>query len=242
MLDEMKTFVQRIQQLRQADRKLRVFGAEKHRYHLQRTLSESELAEFERARGCRLPEDYRVFLQHVGNGDAGPYYGLNSLQKASIERDLSQPFPFTAATDFYGEDNGDENYEPELNAYDDFPGIIELCDMGCATYCYLVVNGPAYGTVWWNDENFHPASERSFHSWYRQWCERKLALIQARALSQQIRRGMSRAQVLAVLGDACSERQSLLEPKTILSAPGVPFTVELNPHGTVIEIKDWPFL
>lgn len=145
------------------------------------------------ARSCRLPADYRAFLQHIGNGGAGPCYGLNSLQKATVERDLRQPFPFTEATDFYGEDNGDDNYEPERNAYDDFPGIIELCDMGCATYCHLVVNGPAYGTVWHKDEDFHPASEISFLSWYQQWSERKLRLLDNQTLSRQLKIGMSKA-------------------------------------------------
>ena len=239
---ELKVLSQQLQQLCAADRKLRVFGAKKHRYQLQPTLSEQEISGFERARGCRLPEDYRAFLGCIGNGGTGPYYGLNPLQEASVERDLSQPFPFTKATDFYGDDNGDENYEPQINAYDNFPGIIELCDMGCATYCYLVVNGPAYGTVWYNDEDFHPVSAINFLSWYQQWIERKLLLLNNQILSRQLKIGMSKAHVREVLGGDWSERQSMIEPKTILSSGQFPFTVEFATTEKLIAIKNWPFI
>ena len=82
---------QQIRQLRKADSKLRVFGAPSHRYRFQSTLSESQLADFECAQNCQLPADYRAFLQLIGNGGGGPYYGIVSLQDAALESDLSQP-------------------------------------------------------------------------------------------------------------------------------------------------------
>ena len=45
----------------------------------------------------RLPDDYRQFLAMIGNGGAGPFYGLEPL--STFGRDLSQPFPVTTATD-----------------------------------------------------------------------------------------------------------------------------------------------
>jgi len=48
-----------------------------------------ELVAFESSNGMQLPEDYRLFLATVGNGGAGPFYGLEPL--GSFGRDLSKP-------------------------------------------------------------------------------------------------------------------------------------------------------
>ena len=71
-------------------------------YSLGPVLSLAEVEEFERAHSCCLPEDYREFLMRVGNGGAGPEWGLSSLgqhfagwgQEECLEddTDLSQPF------------------------------------------------------------------------------------------------------------------------------------------------------
>src|SRR5207247_10746384 len=120
---------------------LRVFGAEHHRYRLGPTLSKAELAAFESANRVPLPEDYRWFLSVVGNGGAGPFYGLEPL--GTFGRDLSRPFPFITATDRLS----DEELE-RLPDRDEYPGILEFCHQGCAIYSYLVVNGPTYVTIW----------------------------------------------------------------------------------------------
>src|SRR5262245_59586756 len=86
-----------LHRLRAADTGLRVFGSEQHRYRLGPVLSEAELVAFERDNAIRLPEDYRRFLSAVGNGGAGPFYGLEPL--STFGHDLSRPFPFVAATD-----------------------------------------------------------------------------------------------------------------------------------------------
>jgi hypothetical protein len=68
---------------------------------------------------------------------------------AAQGRDLSQPFPFTKATDSYSDE--------ELNQWGDceeYPGILEICSRGCAIGFYIVVNGPTYGTMWEGREDF----------------------------------------------------------------------------------------
>ncbi len=44
-------------------------------------LSDSELINFERKNGIRLPEDYRQFLKLVGDGGAGPHKGILPLRQ-----------------------------------------------------------------------------------------------------------------------------------------------------------------
>jgi hypothetical protein len=57
------------------------FGAKSHQYQWNPPASVEEVEEFEQKIGVRLPEEYRDFLLLAGNGGAGPYYGLFSLQK-----------------------------------------------------------------------------------------------------------------------------------------------------------------
>jgi hypothetical protein len=62
------------------------------------TLSESELAAFEKEHRITLPEEYRTFLLEVGNGGLGPGYGLSTLAESaenSPTPDLDKPFPFS---------------------------------------------------------------------------------------------------------------------------------------------------
>lgn len=65
--------------LRLRDGKLERFGAMEHGYLLQRPLPEPMIAEFEDKHRIQLPSEYRHFIGQIGNGGAGPYYGLFRL-------------------------------------------------------------------------------------------------------------------------------------------------------------------
>jgi hypothetical protein len=147
--------------LRAADTSFRVFGSKQHRYRLGQTLSESELAAFESANRIRLPDDYRWFLAAVGNGGAGPFYGVEPL--STFDRDLSQPFRITTATDALALEDLER-----LGERNEYAGILEFCHHGCAIYSYLVGNGAAYGTIWDGREEFYPTG-LAFGVGYRRW-------------------------------------------------------------------------
>ncbi|MBW3596433.1 MAG: SMI1/KNR4 family protein [Planctomycetes bacterium] len=44
-------------------------------------LTESQAAAFEKKYAITMPEDYRQFLTQIGNGGAGPYYGMFKLRE-----------------------------------------------------------------------------------------------------------------------------------------------------------------
>jgi hypothetical protein len=89
--------------------------------------------DFEELHRVRLPPDYRDFLLSIGNGGAGPYYGVFKLgemddgfdYKAWRENDgfigvLSEPFPHTnpwndpsGMPEFDGSRAGDREWEDE---------------------------------------------------------------------------------------------------------------------------------
>jgi hypothetical protein len=182
------------------DAECAVHGASAHRYVLLPVLPEADVAAFERAYGVALPGDFAVFLTQVGNGGAGPGYGLYSLGKAieefkgqqawaeqkgrSLPR-LDHPFPLTASvaialracrrTGFRG------NFQPQVVTAYRLDGILDICHHGCTAYEGLVVCGEQRGCVWnsggpgyrWGA--LGPAGNMDFLTWYEDWLDRSLA-------------------------------------------------------------------
>jgi hypothetical protein len=93
----------------QQDPARRVFGADTHQYRLHPPLSVFTIRAFESKCGTVLPADYRYFITEVGNGGAGPYYGLFpfgehdagdglcSWDEGGLLGDLSAAFPHDSA-------------------------------------------------------------------------------------------------------------------------------------------------
>ena len=83
MKEQLHRIQQKLAQAKAADKDLEVFGASSHKYHLNPPVSEAEVLAFEEKYGISLPEDYRAFVQTIGDVNAqkletmaGPYYGL----------------------------------------------------------------------------------------------------------------------------------------------------------------------
>lgn len=156
-----------------ADRTLKLFGANGHRYLFHAPCSESELARFEARYGIALPKDYRGFLLEVGNGGAGPYYGVFKLGEMDAGHEegpwkegvlvgrLRDPWPHRAEWNLSSEeldvpdglagDEMDADYEARDKRYWDealVAGAFPICHQGCASRDWLVVSGPEAGQVW----------------------------------------------------------------------------------------------
>ena len=140
MKEQLLRIQQKLAQAKAADKDLQVFGADAHKYHLNPPVSEAEVLAFEKKYGVSLPEDYRAFVQTIGDAKAqkldtmaGPYYGLyafgtqvNDLVYDQTETYLKAPCALSpdmtqeewkALSDpllmSEEEDEGFENYEQE---------------------------------------------------------------------------------------------------------------------------------
>lgn len=168
---------ERLRRLGALDAARRVFGAIGHNYVLNPPLDKSILNAFEQQHGISLPDDYRQFLTQIGNGGAGPAYGLFPFGHDDVGRwedtmllgDVGQPFaysePWNLSDEFWkSEPRIDEGMSPEdedrlweewdrreNEAYWNpalMNGAIPICHIGCALRQWLVVHGPQHGYVW----------------------------------------------------------------------------------------------
>jgi hypothetical protein len=152
-------------------------------------LSEDELAAFERDNGVRLPEDYRLFLQIVGNGVDGRSRGFSVLypilplgtwfeepegphaSRRVIRGDLRRPFPLTDAVDYEEQGYPEPGEGPAAGGT--APGKVFVCEIGCGDYWILVVNGPERGNMWVEGYGgYQPIEPRTgFLDWCEHWAD-----------------------------------------------------------------------
>lgn len=132
-----------LRQLRESTAPLKVFGSQVHGFRTYPPLSEEAVCQFEARHCVTLPLEYRGFLIHVGNGGAGPAYGLFKLgemddrfghkpwtENGGFVGMLSLPFPHTGPWNdlseepVYDESREDDlewevEYERQMNAWED---------------------------------------------------------------------------------------------------------------------------
>jgi hypothetical protein len=70
---------ERLLELKRLDPEFKLFGSRGHEYDVYPTLAAEQVDQFERHYRCQLPVEYRAFILSVGDGGAGPHYGLFPL-------------------------------------------------------------------------------------------------------------------------------------------------------------------
>lgn len=195
-VDEFQRLKDLLEQMRTEDPQYRVFGAGRHQYVLNLPQPEVVLQSFEKRHGITLPEGYRRFLAQVGDGGAGPWYGLVSLEQTLEGNNPRRPFP-----------------EVKTNAHrfrGKLPGLLTLCEYGCGIYLCLVVRGEAYGTIWQVEDSYLERVAPSFESWYGQWVEmlrlKALPILANERRIASIQVGMSLEEVIKLYGKSEQKR------------------------------------
>jgi hypothetical protein len=119
-------------------------------------LAEADVQAFERRHGIVLPESYRAFLLHFGNGGEGPpCFGIPKLGEPADDmtpeeervwtelRLVGRPFPFTKPWVW---EDGEASGEGTREQIDH--GSLFIGNNGCGQYWLLIVTGPERGKVW----------------------------------------------------------------------------------------------
>jgi len=230
-LQEIQELAGLVQKIREADKDLRVSGAGDggHEHILRPCLSEEEIKQFEVKHNICLPEDYRLFLQHVGNGGPGPDYGMTSLGEGGYTFKLDEPFTYLEEVDFVKTPGESAN----------FAGILEVSDGGCSYYSYIVVTGPTRGQVWNAHEMGIVPTGLTFSQWYRHWAERALEILANEPLAERIKIGMTRSEVIEVTNSNWNERKG--GEATLFENPRIAAQLYLNEEKVVVRIIRYEF-
>lgn len=180
---------------KEADKDLKTFGAESHQYFLGETLNNDQILDFENEYNITLPEAYKAFLLHIGNGGisyqnsaAGPCYGIFPFGK-NLNEFVENPKQFLKedcklypkmSAEFWKEltENiesdtiSDEDYDSESGKI--FSGILPVSSQGCTYYSALVLNGEFKGRIVNVDidrQKPYFVSELNFLDWYERWLD-----------------------------------------------------------------------
>jgi hypothetical protein len=115
------------------------FGVRWHGFRCEPRASVAYLAEFENRWAITLPAEYRALLMKVGNGCAGPYYGLSPLDEWCAPWLQEEVPPDTLSSPFTAEGGRSDGLAR---------GALRICNAGCEHYYLLVVSGPCRGQIW----------------------------------------------------------------------------------------------
>lgn len=135
-------------------------------FTLQPCLDETDLATWETTNEVTLPEPYRLFLRHVGNGAHMPssytdfvLHPLAPPQDASLLREV---FPITGKQD-----------RERLAAEDALPGCLQFGRYPSYDALFLVLTGKLRGSVWCSAYLSAPECQRNgmphdFLTWFEE--------------------------------------------------------------------------
>ena len=156
-----------LEQAAKADPEQKYFGADLHKYRWNPPASPEEVEAFEQKIGVSLPEEYRNFLLQAGNGGAGPFCGLFSLEQVEswMEWELEPDQP-----PYLSPEQCDEDWEESEENWK--RGCIPIESQGDTYFTCLMVTGPNRGRVVYLDYEgswvFFPR-EPGFLCWYQRW-------------------------------------------------------------------------
>lgn len=185
MSEQLKRIKEKLEQLAKLDRNLSLFGAMKHQYKLNPPISIETIRKFERNYEITLPAEYIAFMTTIGNGGAGPFYGLEPFENclfADLDYktpdsllDPGKPFLHTEPWNMefmptVDEETNETEYWREFSVFEEkyfakeqMNGVIAICNCGCAINLNLVVNGKESGNIWTDDrgsdKGIFPSSE-----------------------------------------------------------------------------------
>lgn len=179
-----------------ADKDLKVFGVSSHQYTLGKTVSKDDIVSFEKEYDLELPNDYKAFLLHIGNGGisyansaAGPGYGIYPLgenidefipentkqylkEDCKLYPEMTDEFWVDLNKNIEDDDISTEDFEVELGKI--FSGLLPIGTQGCTYYHALVLNGEFKGKIVNVDSDRQKpyfAFESNFLDWYERWLD-----------------------------------------------------------------------
>lgn len=171
---------------KEKDKDCKVFGACRHRYKCNPVASMEDVKAFEKKTGLKLPENYVYFLTHIGNGGAGPHYGMYSLEelgrfhneqdpireadrKAFLDEKMTLEMWKNTMDGLDEEDLTDDDWDETINMV--MAGALNIGTQGCTFETLLMCKGSEIGKIVYIDTNFEGEcppyfTGMTFEEWY----------------------------------------------------------------------------
>ena len=187
----------KLHQANRTDSNFTVFGAGSHKYEINAPICGYEVEVFEKHYQIQLPECYKSFITHIGNGGksylnsgAGPFFGiypfgayLDDLIHGKVEQHLKKEcilHPNICEIQWdkmieplYGDSITDTAYEALNGTL--YGGILPIGSQGCSFIHALVLNGRHKGKIVNLDRGeLSPpkfSEDSNFLDWYERWLD-----------------------------------------------------------------------
>jgi hypothetical protein len=169
--------VAKIEHLAAFDKQLQVFGAQQHRYQLEPCVPEESLVLHKRWLGAHFPDELKAFYTEVGNGIAGPHYGLRCVD-AVTGYHANRPYTDVATLRAEAIASGratesDKYFSVER---EQLTGLITIIDEGCGHEMCLVTAGSRVGeVVTVSADGYVHETNLTLLQTYEQWLDREIA-------------------------------------------------------------------
>lgn len=195
--DQIQRIKSKLPQAKKADKNLKVFGADSHKYQLNDPVTAEEVSGFEEKYGIQLPDCYKSFILQVGNAGiayansaAGPFYGIypfgenvDELIYDNTEKYLKNNCViYPAMSDQYwkslnenidnNDDLSDEDFGKERGKI--FGGILPIGSQGCSYLHGIIIHGEYRGRVvnlCIDGQKPQFTFENNFLDWYERWLD-----------------------------------------------------------------------
>lgn len=154
---QIKRISKKLADLKNIDKSFEIFGSSTHKYKLSKPISIEKLEKIEQKYRISLPDEYVAFVTLLGNGGAGPYYGLGEVESSIswsksgvdinkqtmlVSNECVKEFLIKCAIMAYEDD--DESYgkiDETYKASNIYNGTISIASGGCDIDIRLIING-----------------------------------------------------------------------------------------------------
>jgi hypothetical protein len=205
--DDWSSVLEKLGRLRQLDRGLTAFGAARHHYRLAPPATAAEVSALEKRLKVKLPPGLRAFLSHVGNGGAGPGYGLFSLADVKGFKP-SKPYPGVAALRAAAPRGASLPSNPCLAPLrpSERAGMVAIADFGCGILSAVVTTGDVGRVVTLDDEGLSETDD-TLVMHFGKWLDEELRRFE---LAAQLRaEGAPRETMIQAFRRAFPKREKL---------------------------------
>lgn len=167
--------VEKLHRLRDLDRGCTVFGAQRHRYELKPTVSERQVVAFEKKINVAVPPGLRAFYTTIGDGGAGPFYGLYGMSELN-RRSPAKPYPGITSLRALG---AQKKAQPakmiQANiAPSRLTGLLAVLTAGCGIYSAVVCTGDVGRIVHFDDDGISETDD-TLVDLYLEWLDKEIA-------------------------------------------------------------------